>query len=120
MIFFSANLLSSSIPPPLNPHNSQVDDCVAGEEEVLIEGVEVKVEAEEVAEYVGVGKNNYENWAHAKALAIFYSARKWREIRGKGGGGEGGFDVLLEIFDEVLADDDDTAAIDHAQVDKTT
>ncbi len=31
-----------------------VDDCVAGEEEVLIEGVEV--EAEEVAEDVGVGK----------------------------------------------------------------
>ncbi len=55
---FSANPLPSSIPPPLNPHNRQVDDCVAGEEEVLIEGVEVEVEAEEVAEYVGVGKNN--------------------------------------------------------------
>jgi len=53
---FSANLLPSSIPPPLNPHNRQVDDCVAGKEEVLIEGVEVEVEAEEVAEYVGVGK----------------------------------------------------------------
>jgi hypothetical protein len=38
----------------------QVDDCVAGEEEVLIEGVEVEVEveAEEVVEYIGVGKNN--------------------------------------------------------------
>jgi hypothetical protein len=34
-----------SIPPPLNPHNMRVDDCVAGEEEVLIEGVEVEVEA---------------------------------------------------------------------------
>ena len=55
---FSANLLPSSIPPPLNPHNRQVDDCVAGEEEVLIKGVEVEVEAEEVAEYVDVGKNN--------------------------------------------------------------
>ncbi len=57
---FSANPLPSSIPPPLNPHNRQVDDCVAGKEEVLIEGVEVEVEAEEVAEYIGVGKNNYE------------------------------------------------------------
>jgi len=55
---FSDNLLPSSIPPPLNPHNRQVDDCVAGKEEVLIEGVEVEVEAEEVAVYVGVGKNN--------------------------------------------------------------
>jgi hypothetical protein len=33
-----ANPLPSSIPPPLNPHNRWVDDCVAGEEEVLIEG----------------------------------------------------------------------------------
>ncbi len=32
----------------------------------------------------------------------------------------GGFDVLLEIVDVVLADDDDTAAVDHAQVDETT
>ncbi len=57
---FSANPLPSSIPPPLNPLNMQVDDCVAGEEEVLIEGVEVEVEveAEEVVEYIGVGKNN--------------------------------------------------------------
>ena len=50
----------SSIPPPLNPHNRRVDDCVAGKEEVLIEGVEVEVEAEEVAEDVGVGQKNYE------------------------------------------------------------
>ena len=57
---FSANPLPSSIPPPLNPLNRQVDDCVTGEEEVLIGGVEVEVEveAEEVAEYVGVSKNN--------------------------------------------------------------
>ena len=54
---FSANLLPSSIPPPLNPHNRQVDDCVAGKDEALIEGVDVEVEAEEVAEYVSVGKN---------------------------------------------------------------
>ncbi len=36
---FSDNLLPSSIPPPLNPHHRQVDDCVACDEEVLIEGV---------------------------------------------------------------------------------
>ena len=30
---FYANPLPSSIPPPLNLHNRQVDDCVAGEEE---------------------------------------------------------------------------------------
>jgi hypothetical protein len=58
--FFSANPLPSSITPPLNPHNRQVDDCVAGKEEVLIEGVEVEVEAEEGAEDVRVGQNNYE------------------------------------------------------------
>jgi len=52
--------LPSSIPPPLNPHNRRVDDCIAGEEEVLIEGVEVEVEAEEVAEDVGVGQKKYE------------------------------------------------------------
>jgi hypothetical protein len=55
-----ANPLPSSIPPPLNPHNRRVDDCVAGEEEVLIEGVEVEVEAEEVVEEVGVGQKHYE------------------------------------------------------------
>ena len=48
----------------------------------MIEGVEV--EAEEVAEYVGVGKKIMRSWTHAEALAIFYTARKWREIRGKG------------------------------------
>ena len=31
-----------------------------GEEKILIEGVEVEVEAEEVAEDVGVGQKNYE------------------------------------------------------------
>jgi hypothetical protein len=72
------NPLPSSIPPPLNPHNRRVDDCVAGEEEVLIEGVEVEVEAEEVAEDAG------RNRAHAEALLIFYSVRKWREIRWAG------------------------------------
>jgi hypothetical protein len=90
--FFSANPLPSSITPPLNPHNRQVDDCVAGEEEVLIEGVEVEVEveAEEVAEYVGVGKTIMRNHAHAEALVIFYLMRKWREIRREGRWWRGG------------------------------
>ena len=57
---FYANPLPSSIPLPLNLHNRQVDDCVVGEKEVLIEGVDVEVEAEEVAEDVGVGQKNYE------------------------------------------------------------
>ena len=60
LFVFYANPLPSSIPPPLNLHNRQVDDCVAGKEEVLIEGVEVEVEAEEGAEDVRVGQNNYE------------------------------------------------------------
>jgi hypothetical protein len=62
LFVFYANPLPSSIPPPLNLHNRQVDDCVAGNEEVLIEGVEVEVEveAEEGTEDIGVGQNNYE------------------------------------------------------------
>ena len=51
---FYANPLPSSIPPPLNLHNRQVDDCVADDEEILIEGVQVDVLAEEVEEDVGV------------------------------------------------------------------
>ena len=49
-----ANPLPSSIPPPLNLHNRQVDDCVADDEEILIEGVQVDVLAEEVEEDVRV------------------------------------------------------------------
>ncbi len=49
---FYANPLPSSIPPPLNLHNRQVDDCVADDEEILIEGVQVDVLAEEVEEDV--------------------------------------------------------------------
>ena len=60
LFVFYANPLPSSIPPPLNLHNRQVDDCVMGEEEVLIEGAEVEVEAEEGAEDIGVGQQNYE------------------------------------------------------------
>jgi len=51
---FYANPLPSSIPPPLNLHNRQVDDCVADNEEILIEEGQVDVLAEEVEEDVGV------------------------------------------------------------------
>ncbi len=51
---------------------------------VLIEGVGVEVEAEEVAEDIGVGQKNMRNRAHAEALLIFYSVRKWREVRRAG------------------------------------
>ena len=55
-IFYS---MLSFIPCSLNLHNRQVDDCVAGEEEVLIEGVEVEVEAEEdVRVDLSVGVND--------------------------------------------------------------
>jgi hypothetical protein len=47
----------SFIPPSLNLHNRQVDDCVAGEEEVLIEGVEVEADEEDVRVDLSVGFN---------------------------------------------------------------
>jgi len=47
---FNANPLPSSIPRSLNLHNRQVDDRIAGEEEVLLKGVVVDVEAEEMEE----------------------------------------------------------------------
>jgi hypothetical protein len=52
----------------------------------LIEGVEVEVEVEteEVAEDVGVGQKIMRNRTHAEALLIFFSVRKWREIRRAG------------------------------------
>ena len=40
---FYANPLPSSIPRSLNLHNRQVDDCVAGEDEVMLEGGQVEV-----------------------------------------------------------------------------
>ena len=70
----------------LNLHNRQVDDCVAGEEEVLLKGVVVDMEAEELEDkavdsLVDVdGKKNMRNRSRAEALPIFYSTRKWREI----------------------------------------
>jgi len=51
---FYANPLPSSIPPPLNLHNRQVDDCIADDEEILIKGGQVDVLAEELEEDVGV------------------------------------------------------------------
>ena len=54
LFVFYANPLPSSIPPPLNLHNRQVDDCVTDDEEILIEGVQVDVLAEEVEEDVEV------------------------------------------------------------------
>ena len=53
-LLFYANPLPSSIPPPLNLHNMQVDDCIADDEEILIKGGQVDVLAEEVEEDVGV------------------------------------------------------------------
>jgi hypothetical protein len=51
IIFYSyANPLPSFIPCSLNLHNRQVDDRIAGEEEVLLKGVVVDVEAEEMEE----------------------------------------------------------------------
>ena len=47
---FYANPLPSFIPSSLNLHNRQVDDRTAGEEEVLLKGVVVDVEAEEMEE----------------------------------------------------------------------
>ena len=52
----------------------------------MIEGVEVEVEVEveEVAEVVRVSQTIMRNRAHAEALLILYSVRKWREIRQAG------------------------------------
>ena len=50
----------------------------------MIKGVKVEVEAEEVAEDVGVGQKITRNWAHVEALLIFYLVRKWREIHRAG------------------------------------
>jgi len=50
LFFILCNPLPSFIPRSLNLHNRQVDDRVAGKEEVLLKGVVVGVEAEEMEE----------------------------------------------------------------------
>jgi len=57
----------------------------------MLEGGQVDMQAEEVQDDVGVdfsvdvvGKTNLMNQAHAEALPIFYSARKWKEIHREG------------------------------------
>ena len=42
---FYASPLPSFIPCSLNLHNRQVDDYIAGEDEVLVEGVDAETEA---------------------------------------------------------------------------
>jgi len=74
---FFANPLPSFIPCSLNLHNRQVDDRVTGEEEVLLKGVVVDVEAEEMEEEVVdssvgvVGKKNYEEPESCGSAADF-------------------------------------------------
>ena len=50
LFLFYANPLPYFIPRSLNLHHRQVDDRVAGKEEVLLKGVVVDVEAEEMEE----------------------------------------------------------------------
>ena len=61
-------------------------ESVAGEEEVLIEGVEVEVEAEEVAEDAGVGQKKYEEPGPRGSAADFLlcegrAGRRWRRLQ---------------------------------------
>ena len=87
-----ANPLPSFIPHSLNLHNRQVDDRIAGEEEVLLKGVVVDVEAEEMEEEavdssVGVvGKKNMRNRSRAESLPIFHWVWQWRATRQGGRG----------------------------------
>ena len=50
----------------------------------MIKGVEVEVEAEEVAEDVGVGQKNYEEPGPRGSAGDFLLERKWREIHREG------------------------------------
>jgi len=74
---FYANPLPSFIPHSLNLHNRQVNDRVAGKEEVLLKGVVVDVEAEEMEEeavdlsFGIVGKKNYEEPESCGSAADF-------------------------------------------------
>ena len=53
----------------------------------MIEGVEVEVEAEEVAEDVGVGQNNYEEPGPRGSAAEFLLGEEMEGDPSKGGGG---------------------------------
>ncbi len=55
---FSTCHTTLPIPPPLNLHNRQVDDCVVDNEEILIEGGQVDV--------LAIIKNGQEMWDQAK------------------------------------------------------
>ena len=61
---FLLHILNPSFfPHHLNLHNRPDDDCVAGDEEVLLEGVDAEMEAEEIGHRdlsVGVVCQNYE------------------------------------------------------------
>jgi hypothetical protein len=77
IIIYSTLTPSSFIPCSLDLHIRQVDDCVADDKEVMLEGGQVDMQAEEVEEHVGVdlsvgivGKNNMRNRS-AEALPIF-------------------------------------------------
>jgi len=53
-IFYSTLTPSSFISRSLDLHIRQVDDCVADDKEVMLEGGQVDMQAEEVEEHVGV------------------------------------------------------------------
>ena len=66
IIFYSTLTPSFFIPRSLDLHIRQVDDCIADDKEVMLEGGQVDMQAEEVEEHVGVdlsvgvvGKKNY-------------------------------------------------------------
>jgi len=67
IIIYSMPTPSSFIPRSLDLHIRQVDDRIADNKEVMLEGGQVDMQAEEVEEHVGVdlsvgvvGKKNYE------------------------------------------------------------
>ena len=78
IIFYSTLTPSSFIPRSLDLHIRQVDDCVADNKEVMLEGGQVDMQAEEVEEHVGVdllvgvvGKKIMRNRS-VEALPIFF------------------------------------------------
>ena len=54
IIFYSALTPTSFIPRSLDLHIRQVDDCIADDKEVMLEGGQVDMQAEEVEGHVGV------------------------------------------------------------------